>query len=515
MRKFIYTFLGLCGTLVFSADAYATAMTAQGWQSPQRAAPQGFGNQNSRSPQMWQQQQWQQQQQRPGPWMPGGQPQQQRPHAGQGQFHPQQQPQRQGLPNQQGQAQQFGRAGSGQGPRSQEGGFINMGLSRQYSQYQFEMNTVHSVLNWSDVAWNVLDVQGGYRFANGWMLEGGAKYGVQAGSGLMTDDDITRGGLRTYLFETGSNIPADAMTTRVLSLGETGGGRMMGMHAGVGMTDRISWGNVRITPSVGYRVLNHRLQTFNNHGLAVTGLESQCSPISGGPGTWCPGIVIFDDGSIAALPRLGPDDGFWYEINPGATLVSSGETGSFFQSGNSHIYDVTWGGPYVAVTFDMDLSPSNFVDLRVELGLPGYDARGDQPYRLDWAPGNGVRDNMGLFGAVHLGLSANWITMFNPSWGLSFGLTYDYYRVRGADATTNLNEGFFMGILNDIFDHGVQNGTWTNDNNGWNDMLDTNHMAGGIADIYDYCGGWSCTFNNEVNAFFRNIGFRVGVVGMF
>jgi hypothetical protein len=152
--------------------------------------------------------------------------------------------------------------------------------------------------------------------------------------------------------------------------------------------------------------------------------------------------------------------------------------------------------------------------------MPGYNSKGDQPYRPDWTHPNSVEDSKPMFGATHLGLLANWTTMMDRTWGVTVGVTYDYYNVTGAKATTNLNGGYYMDWLSEIFEyeyHRVYRGKIMGDSDPeWNEMLSKNYLASGIVDLYASCGNsWTCTFENEVSGFYKSVGIRIGVTGKF
>jgi hypothetical protein len=384
---------------------------------------------------------------------------------------------------------------------SDNGFYLSAGLSRQYSQWNFEMSSAKSVLNYGDTAWNVLDVKGGYKYGD-WILDGGVQYGMQAGSGTMTDDDITGGGIEVKYYDAATGDYTASTYTKVLSIGESKGGSMLGLNLGVGLANRFGFGNVKITPSAGYRMFGYSMETSKNNGLAVTNIVCRDE----GGSQYCPAMIHFNDGQVSYTPSNGYSD--WYDLPSGVSMVSNGDTYSFYQPGTSHLYDVSWNGPYVAAAFESKLNDNNFVEARIELGLPGYSAEGDQPYRQDWAHPKSVEDYKGMFGALHLGLAANWTTMLNANWGVSLGLTYDYYSVSGADSVTNLNGDFYMAILQDIWD----SGSWADEAA----MYANDPTAASIADLYTSCGeSWTCSLKSEISSFYRSVGIRVGIAGKF
>lgn len=165
---------------------------------------------------------------------------------------------------------------------------------------------------------------------------------------------------------------------------------------------------------------------------------------------------------------------------------------------------------------DYLINQYNSVSGRVELGMPGYNAVGDQPYRFDWAHPKSVEDNAGMFGALHLGMGANWTTALTNTISLSLGVTYDYYSVSDADAKTYLNEGYYMNIWNNLLKGGIIDGLdWGTGYASEAEMLEKNATAQGINDIRNSCPGWVCTTNGEIESFYKSLGVRVGINARF
>jgi hypothetical protein len=388
------------------------------------------------------------------------------------------------------------------------------------------MNEAGSILNYSDIAWNIFDLRGGYRL-NNILIDGGLSLGMQNGTSVMTDDDISMGGLIADI----DGSLTTFTSTKVLSIGESSDGSLFGMHVGVGLTNRLAFGNTRITPSVGWRRLNYELRTSKNHGLMVTTGIDQNSCVNDEFGQlFCVPVIWGWSGSTAnepigvtLLPPVSSGEGMgtWWAMPSGTSWISTGDTFSFFQPGHSHIYEVTWSGPFLALNFESDLNENNFVEGRVELGFPSYHAQGRQPYRFDWSQSPSVEDRAPIFGATHLGLSASWTTMLNRNWGISLGLNYDFYQVKGAEANTYLNGDFWTDILNVIYcgSNDFNNCTFpfgeTTDGFFPDLMFENNDTAASIAALYSYCHGWTCRMQNEVNSFYRSVGIRLGITGRF
>ncbi|MDW2958323.1 MAG: hypothetical protein R8M37_00740 [Alphaproteobacteria bacterium] len=410
-----------------------------------------------------------------------------------------------------------------------EGFFLGAGISRQTAMWQFEMKEAESILHYDNIDWNVFDVNAGYRFKVGntpMQLNAGFKYGMQAGESTMVDDDITNGGY----FVTAWGVDDDSdgkidtflgdQMGHALSIGTSKDGSMMEFNAGFGLTDFFKLGKVKITPSIGWRYLKYELETTKNHGLAVdtfTGAGG-CVQVPGSNEVQCDPILIFIDaaGNTQEIAVRGDtnEDGVIdvndaIQIPSGYDSVNAGGTYYWDQPGVSHSYEVEWSGPYLALDMLYDINLNNYVNAYVELGLPSYNATGDQPYRFDWAHPKSVEDEAGIGSAFHLGLGASWSTAISDSVMLSVGVTYDYYTVGDADAKTYLSEDYYTGIYYARLD------MYKADGYDEEYMLQNDKIAQNIVQLAEECPGWVCSSNGEIESFYKSLGVRVGINAKF
>lgn len=412
--------------------------------------------------------------------------------------------------------------------QNKKGFYLDGGLTHEIAQWRFEMNNSGSILHYDNVAWNVLDVRGKYVFGLGdsgrlFQVDAGLKYGMQWGESDMIDDDITNGGYDAVRWCQSTDADGNCVgfvgdqISHALAIGTSKDGSMFGFNVGFGATDFFKVGAVRMTPSVGLRYLKYKLETKKNYGLAVDTAacfefdgEIQCDPAL---------VVYSSNGDKQLLWREDSDKRL--EINSGGQYIDTGGTYYYQQPGTSHSYEVEWFGPYVAMDFDYDINAKNAVNARVELGLPGYTATGDQPYRFDWAHPKSVEDKADMFGAWHLGLGANWSTAITNSLSLSVGVTFDYYSVSGADSKTYLNGTYYT----DIYEK--QLNLWKSAGKTEEDMLNTSYtqvesalisarnIALAVKETEKQCPGWVCSMGSEIDSFYKSMGIRVGINARF
>ena len=413
-------------------------------------------------------------------------------------------------------AQQQNTATSNQATTSankKSGFWLDAGISHEMAQWQFEMAQSGSILSYDNVGWNVLDVSGGYAFDVGsttLQVDAGLKYGMQWGESTMYDDDITNGGfLVTTWINANDGTEIGDQIGHAMSIGTSQGGNMLGFNVGFGLTDIFKIGNVTLTPSVGYRYLKYKLETENNYGLSVD--TTACFRVEGSDEIQCdPAIVVnLSDGSQQIIWRDSIDGSM--DVPGNASSINTGSTYYYHQPGTSHSYETTWAGPYIALDMDYLINQNNSVNGRIELGFPGYNSTGDQPYRFDWAHPKSVEDDAGMFGAIHFGLGANWQTAITDSIALSIGLTYDYYTVSGADAKTYLNGTYY----NDWYNMILNSDKWNGDETAMLNPDTGDPTAINIKALEEQCPGWVCSTSGEIESFYKSMGIRVGINARF
>ena len=441
---------------------------------------------------------------------------------------------------------------------------LDAGLSKQVAMWEFEMNSAGSKLHYDNIDWLVFDASGKYVFDMGntpVQISAGVQYGMQTGESSMIDDDISHGGY-TYGWYDGLDSAGNSFVGEkighALSAGTSKDGSMFGFNAGIGLTDFFRWGNLKVTPSVGWRYLKYELKTSNNKGLIIVNsdFDASCVTLADGSSQCWPLIAVFDGIDNYANPAypgytyfdaagnpLTDTDGDGYldgdayyaavQMPSGYDYVEAEGTFYFEQPDVSHSYEVEWSGPYLGLDMQYDINQNNVVTANLELGLPSYTATGDQPYRVDWQHPKSVQDKGGIGSGFHFGAGANWRTMLTDKVALSVGVTYDYYSVSDADATTYLNPEYWEPqyyatldqwkyVLNDKFGYA------------FSDAQIASYMLNGISKvdgIKDAAGNtielspeyvavvrannWEDKADGEIESFYKSLGIRIGINARF
>ena len=402
---------------------------------------------------------------------------------------------------------------------NKNGFYLEAGLSKQAAMWQFEMNESASILHYDNIDWAVFDVKGAYVFDAGstkMQVNAGFKYGIQTGESTMVDDDITNGGY--FITTWGEDEDGDGkidtvlgdQTGHALSIGTSKDGTMMEFNAGFGLTDFFTWGRVKVTPSIGWRYLKYELETTNNYGVSIDTYNGEGGCITVDGETQCdPVLVAYDTAGNQIILTRNDNNEIELPSTGSYNFIDTNGTYYYDQPGVSHSYEVEWSGPYLALDMLYDINVNNYVNGYVELGLPGYSAIGDQPYRFDWAHPKSVEDEAGIGSAFHLGLGANWSTKITDAVSLSIGVTYDYYSVSDADAKTYLNEGYYTDLYNarlELYESEGHDEAY---------MLENDTIAQNIVQLEEDCPGWVCSASGEIESFYKSLGVRVGVNAKF
>jgi len=383
-----------------------------------------------------------------------------------------------------------------------QGFYLNADLTHEFASWNFDMKTAGSKLHYDNLRWNALDGELAYYFAGSTpvQVKVGGKYGMQFGDSPMIDDDITSGGM-WIVYSDGS-----FEGTPAVSIGKSNGGKEYGFNAALGLTDFFGNDRIKFTPSIGYRYFKYQLETKDNAGAMVQVVdidevavncfnyngEIQCGPYVG----------FFDGGGnftgYANQWAQNPSTGL-LPVPDGSSYFDLGSTYYYEQPGTSHKYETEWAGPYIALDMEYIIDNDNLVSAGLEFGLPTYKSTGNQPYRFDWAHPKSVEDEGGFGDAWHLGLNAMWSTSVSDSIMLSVGMTYDYYSVKGADATTYLNEAYYQDMLTYYEDLYINGGATTED------IEQMNYLQGLKSN------GWSMKSTGEIESIYKSMGIRIGL----
>ena len=395
-----------------------------------------------------------------------------------------------------------------------QGFHLGIFASHEFANWDFEMKQAGSRLRYDNVAWNVISGDAAYYFGSAMpvVVKLGARYGKQFGETSMIDDDISNGAYGYVDYDPGR------VSGYAMSVGTSDGGTQMGFNAALGLTDFFKLGNMKITPSVGYRYLKYELTTKRNSGLTMdvfmgnsshlltncieVGGEMQCDPYVG--------FLVGDQIQVSGRDT-NPDGSLTDIIVPsGASYLTLGDTYYYTQSGTSHKYETVWQGPYIALDMEYAINNNNFVNAGIEFGLPMYTSTGDQPYRVDWEHPKSVEDKGGFGDAYHLGLNASWSTAITDSVMFSLGMTYDYYKVNNADATTYINRSLYTNQVTDLTNYIAyltNQGADANLIAAYQKELD---KAQDEVDFYS-ARGWKLESKDEIKSIYKSMGIRAGI----
>lgn len=402
---------------------------------------------------------------------------------------------------------------------------LNAGLSREIGTWNMEMKEAGSILSYNNLSWNVFSANAGYSFNAGDIklkIDGGLKYGLQSGSSSMIDDDITKGGIggTKWIDQNDPNKILEESSIAALSIGKSEDGNQFGLNIGLGFQDVFKIGKANFTPSFGYRIFKHKLQTNKNYGLSIERTTKNCIEVNGEKQCDIVLVAVDNNGSKTILNRSKVNYDYSITNLPGGINdLDAGNTYYFSQPGVSHIYETSWNGLYLAMDMLYEINPYNNVDGRLEIGLPSYFSEGSQPYRKDWKNPKSVEDSKEIFGALHLGFSSNYNTNINDNVMLSIGFTYDYYSVNGANAKTFLSSDFYNGKINEIEQLWTGDPAKLKDNNFSgpdftgldNKQKNLKYAYKSLKSNMDACKSWVCSADNEVISFYKSMGIRAGI----
>ncbi len=382
------------------------------------------------------------------------------------------------------------------------GFYLGGNIGMAWSDFEFEMNSAKSILSWSNTTWTTLSLNGGYimkpinKIAG--MIDFGFVYGIMMDSGRAIDDDVYNGGIDTTLFDvvnsgTGGGLISEyPKSLKAFSVGGQDGS-MMGYHVAFGLKDMWSAGNVTFTPSIGYRSITQELKVEDSRAVFIE-VDSNGNPVLYVASGTADGKTIW--GIVPWTPVDNNGDGFIDGYVP-----SNGTGGtpldSFYDmlSGTTHKYKATWAGPFVAMDIDNHINAANAINWRLEFGLPIYSATANWPDRGDLQHPTSFKDEGSIGQAYHIGAAMNYVGRITPKLDLVLGVVYDYYILSGGDATTNYDLSWYQDQANNP---------------------DSRITQADVDYIEQTCGAnGSCKTSKEIDARYKQIGARVGIVSKF
>ena len=144
----------------------------------------------------------------------------------------------------------------------------------------------------------------------------------------------------------------------------------------------------------------------------------------------------------------------------GAHLVNAfgGVSSAMQYDGVTHIYDVSWTGPFAALNLERKISDRDELNLYIEYFIPKYKVWGDWPNRSDWAHNPSFYDKGGSASA--------WLVDFNYKYRFKenlyagIGAYFDYIENKNADTLLFTVNPLTHKIESTLFEKSILKSEW-------------------------------------------------------
>lgn len=328
---------------------------------------------------------------------------------------------------------------------------LEAGYQRGVSQFQFVMD-VGSILNWGNMQTNQLKIAAEKDFKiSGKQYQFKFEYENGTTSSEYTFDDDLWNELHIY------------------SAGK-GAGKTSNLKFSIGMRNFFRAYGWNITPYVGYQMKRANLRMFDHGQPATYYFDCERSLDSGNyieddygngyckinlqvetlEGETIDEIYVLAGSLIpegefdlygSSLYKNPTDDQYYFDLDyivPFEDLMSVFGGYSFVNAmtGDTHLYDVTWNGPYAGVDIEKVMSIRESLKFRFELFYPFYEANGKWPNRTEWK--NFVDAGGTSFGYL---FSAIYTMKLLPKFGIYGAFTYEGIHSSNMDTTINFSDG--------------------------------------------------------------------------
>ncbi|MDR3126231.1 MAG: hypothetical protein LBT92_01200 [Rickettsiales bacterium] len=130
--------------------------------------------------------------------------------------------------------------------------------------------------------------------------------------------------------------------------------------------------------------------------------------------------------------------------------------------GTTHIYHVTWAGPYAAIDAERAISPTESLNVYAELFKPTYTVWGNWPNRDDWMHDPSFWDKSGTFAGWGYLFEASYQRRISDTMKVVLGANFEYLTNKNADTILRVADGDGNLDVEETFPDAILVSTWYN-----------------------------------------------------
>lgn len=335
-------------------------------------------------------------------------------------------------------------------------------------QFMFE-NDVHSILNWDEVQTNetIFSISRDFMLKNRQYV-----FNFTYGSGSSTTDRTSDDDIFNEL--------------HLISLGK-GKANLKDMSLSVGMRNVYNIAGFDVTPVIGYKKKEQNFEMSDHSVPAPFFLEYFCEGIdnygvcTSGIDLGSHGLTVNDlyytdaygerdytttvDAADLIIPgsydgydnlyygmQIAEEDFCYVSATGRDVCLEAGEAGSNLLDafggvssletveGVTHMYYVTWKGPFIGVNLEKMIGNREIVHIYGELFKPSYEVWGNWPNRVDWQHDPSFVDEGGS--AWGFSFDATYKYLIKNSIALTLGVNYEYIKEKNADTKLYTNPDY-------------------------------------------------------------------------
>lgn len=329
-------------------------------------------------------------------------------------------------------------------------------------QFMFE-NEVHSILNWDEVQINetIFSVSRDFMLKNRQYVFS-LTYGTgSASTDRTSDDDIFN-------------------ELHLISLGK-GSAKLKDMSLSLGMRNIYNIAGFDVTPVIGYKKKEQNFEMSDHSVPAPFFLEYFCEGVDN-DGTCTAGIDLASHGltvndvyylvngerdytttvdtadlvipgdNLSYGMQIGEEDFCYIASSKKEVCLEAGEAGSNLLDafggvssletveGVTHMYYVTWQGPFIGVNLEKMIGNRESLHIYSEFFKPSYKVWGNWPNRVDWQHDPSFIDEGGS--AWGFSFDATYKYLIKNSIALTLGVNYEYIKEKNADTKLYTNPDY-------------------------------------------------------------------------